>query len=89
MASVFVHRSSHGQQVCSENLDFLVGNTHVFFLDTEILLHLRQLRALGLDAFGFPVDPILFGLDVLRSVLRAIEFLLVPLEFFFQNSLAR
>ena len=61
MAPVFVHRFSLAQQVCSENLDFLVSNTQVSFRSA-------QLRALGLDAFGLPVDPVLLGLDVLRSV---------------------
>ena len=88
MAPVFVHRRSLAEQVCSENLDFLVSNTQGFFLDSEVLLHLRQLRALGLDAFGLTVDPVLLGLDVLRSILRAIGFLLVPFELFFQNALA-
>ena len=89
MALVFVHRLSLSQQVCSENLDFLVSNSQGFFPDSEILLHLRQLRALGLDAFGLSVDPVLLGFDVLRSVLRATEFPLVPLELSFQNSRAR
>ena len=76
------------QQVLSENLDILESYSQSFFPSSKVLLHLRQLCALGLDAFGFPVDPILIGLDVLRSVLRAIEFLLVFLELFSQNSLA-
>ena len=88
MTPVFVHRFALSEHVFSENLDLLVSCSQSYFPNSETLLHLPQLRALGLDAFGLSVDPVLFGLDVLRRVLRAVESLLVPFEFSFHNSLA-
>ena len=88
VALVLVHRFTFSQQVLSENLDLLASHSQSCLSYSEILLHLRLLRALGLDAFGFSVDPILLGLDVLCGVLWAIEFPLVFFEFFLQNSFA-
>ena len=65
MALVFVHRFSLSQKVLSENLDFLVGHFQCFFPHSEALLQFRQSCKFRLETFGFSVDPILFGLDVL------------------------
>ena len=50
-----------------------------------VRLHLHQLFDIGLNAFCLSVDPILFRFYLRGSVLRTLEFLLVPLELLFQH----
>ena len=88
MTHVFVHRFSLSQKVLSENLDFLVSHFQCFFPCSDALLQFRQSCSFRLETFGFSVDPILLGLDVLCRFLRAIELLLEFLEFLLQNFLA-
>ena len=71
MALVFVHRFSFSQEVLPKNLDLLVSHSRTLRLSC----HSANF------AFGFSVDPNLFGLDVLCRFLRAIE---LPLKLFCQ-----
>ena len=66
-------------------LDFLVCHSQCSFPCLDAFLHLHQLLDLGLDALGFLVDPILLRLYLLRSVVRPLEFLLVPFELLLQQ----